>query len=229
MSRTLKNMLNSVLSRSGFLQRTNFAGSTDPDNLQMVEFANKAAQYILDYAAWGKLRTTATITMSSGTLTYALPSDFSQLVPESAWGTSGPEPVEFPTSDQLWGYLQAQSTTNATSFYAKIIGSNIKFDAVSDGEVVQYDYISNAPIQDADTSYKTRFDADTDTFVLDEECLLLGTAWAWKAEKGIETADLDRKMFLRALKAALTRDKGAKTIRTGSYGYTSPVADDYRL
>ena len=49
---TLVDILNSVLEQSGFLSRNSYAGSSDPDDKQMVAIANRAAYEIMNFYKW---------------------------------------------------------------------------------------------------------------------------------------------------------------------------------
>ena len=71
MSLNLKQILNSVLGESGFLEKTAFAGSSDSDDKQMVAIANRMATSVLEFYNWSTLINdfSLTITTNGGTMT----------------------------------------------------------------------------------------------------------------------------------------------------------------
>lgn len=230
MSRPLKDVLNSVLMRSSFGSITgSFFDTTKPELQQMVEFANEAADDIRDYAMWPMLRKTYIFTMTSS-LEYDLPADFGYLVPESTWKYLGSRQVTLPTPDQLWGWFKAGNPGRGVTYFGKILNGKLHFQQSNAGDQVTLDYISRYAIEDSSGNPKERFDADDDVFLLDEKCLMYGTAAFWKGEKGLQTAQKDALMYDRSKKEALARDVGPNTIRVPDrrhYRGSSPLSSDY--
>jgi hypothetical protein len=228
----LKEMINEALGQSAFLQRDSFASNQDPDAIQMVAFANRAAQKIINFYRWTTLRKTHLETMQADVLSYDLPPDFMEYVPESMWKQEGARQVQVPTQDRIWGYLTAGNPGTGWTYYAKFFGDRLEFKSVSAGDVLQYDYIANYPVLDTQGNPKARFTEDTDTFLLNDETLILGTKAFWKAEKQMETAGDDRQEFLRSLRHDIVRDTGARTVRgysqRFSYPGQSPLSSQYQ-
>lgn len=217
-------MLNSVLSRSGFVTESAFVGG-DVDAVQMVEFANMAALEFRNFYPWPRLRKTATITMD-GSLTYDLASDFHRLVPNSMYKTSGAQPVNMPAGDEVWAYLKASSSSTGAYYIGKLIGGQVVFDQETSGDTITYDYISAHTVDtQAGGATKERFTLDTDVFLLDEETLITGIAAYWKTEKGIESAAQSMALFRLKLKEYISRDTGGKHIRPYRRPRRGPVSD----
>ena len=102
MAKPLKDMLNQVLAESSFLERANFAGSSDPDAKQMVAIANRVVEEIRDYFEWPTLRKKYTVDLQTGQPRYTLPSDYRTLLPDSAWEADGGRPVDLPVQEGSW-------------------------------------------------------------------------------------------------------------------------------
>jgi len=94
----LKDMLNQVQAQSGFIQRTQFFGNTDPDDIQMVAIANRVVQELRDIYNWEKLRSEFTIILQAGVTRYNLPDDFKAYVPDSGWQDMGSRQIELPVT-----------------------------------------------------------------------------------------------------------------------------------
>lgn len=227
MALTLKQMLNEVLSRSGFVQESSFVGG-DIDAVQMVSFANQASLEFRNFYPWPKLRKTDTITMD-GSLTYDLASDFHYLVPESMYQQEHRRPVFIPATDEIWGYLKANSDTSGIVYIGKLIGGKVVFDQETSGDTITYDYISKYPVQaTGGGATKERFTVDTDEFLLDEETLIMGIMGYWQLQKGIETAAPMMALFRKKMREFISEDAGAKTIRPYRKGPRGPISNDYQ-
>lgn len=213
MSRALDDMLDSVLLRHSFNAKGTFVGSSDIDLLQMVEQANKANIQFRRFYPWRTLKKTDTITMD-GSLAYDLASDFDYLVPESAYKTTSGIPVDLPASDELWGWLGANSNVSGRTYIGQIIGGQLVLAQEVTGDVITYDYISKHAVQaTGGGSTKERFTADTDVFLLDEEVFLLGVEAHWSKAKGFDDAPQLMGEFKTAMRNWIGNDSGAKTIR----------------
>ena len=229
---TLKEILNQVLSQSAFLEQDSFAGADDVDTIQMVAFANVAADEIMDSFPWNYLRKSVEIPLVAGQLQYDLPDDFSQYISESMWKQSGARMVQLPTSERLWGFMKAGNALQSWTYYAKFIQGKLTFTSVNAGDVINFDYVSNSPIMGADGTPKPRFTQDTDVWMMNDQTLIRGTKAFWKIEKEMPSAIMDMKEFQKHIKRDIGVDTPSVVIRTGAgregrYPYTPPVGNDY--
>ena len=225
-------MLNSVLGQSSFLQRDAFATSTDPDNIQMVAFANRAAHEIREYFPWNMLRKSIQITLVDGQLSYDLPEDFDWYVTESMWKSGGARHVVIPTDNRYWAFIKAGNPGTRINYYAKLIGGKLEFTAVTGGDVINMDYISRFAVEDVSGTPKEYFTADTDTWILKDYTLTLAIKAFWKAEKMMEGSELDMVHFKDHIKRDVAQDTPAKVIRKRPWGgaytpYSPPISADY--
>lgn len=228
----LKDMLNAVLGQSGFLQRDAFATSTDPDNIQMVAFANRAANEIRERFPWNRLRQSTSVTLIEGQVSYPLPDDFDYYMTETMWKSFGARHVVIPTSDRYWSFIKAGNPGTRINYYAKFIQGKLEFTAVSGGDVINFDYMSKYAITDSGGTPKEQFTEDTDLFLLSDHTLIRGTQAYWKIEKEIMTGLKDEKDFEQHIKRDIAADTPAKVIRSGVredryYPYAPPISQDY--
>jgi hypothetical protein len=230
--KTLKQMLNTVLGRSAFLQEDAFATGTDVDNIQMVAFANDAASDFQDFYAWNTLRRSTQITLVADQVAYPLPDDFDILFTETMWKSNGARNVVIPTGNEYWSFIKAGNPGTRVNYYAKLIDGMLEFTAVSAGDVINFDYQSAWAITDSDGTPKPEFDNDTDLFLLDDNTLINGIKAYWKTEKEIATAPRDEARFMRDMRRFIVKDTAAKVIRSGArderyYPYAPPISQDY--
>lgn len=212
----LREILSAVMGESGFLVPDSFFGSTSPDDLQMCYLANRASSYLREQG-YQKLIKRGTITLTSAT-SYALPSDYLEIVPNTSMIEGRIDAMDLPTDPSTWAYLQSVSSTSDYTVHARIINGEFAVFAPTVGEVVAFEYISNSPILDTDgTTYKQRFTADTDNWLLDDDLLILEIKWRYKKEKGIADWQTDMQEAAQYRNSVMARDKSGKTIGGSRY------------
>jgi hypothetical protein len=223
-NRTLKDMLNDVLGQSSFLQRDAFATSTDPDNIQMVAFANHALDEHREAYPWNRLRESDSITLIANQLVYDLADDFDWYLTETMWKAYGARHVVIPTTDRYWAFLKAGNPGSALNYYAKFIQGKLEFTSVAGGDVINYDYISENSVRDVSGTMKPRFTADTDTYLLPDTTLVLGIKAYWQLEKEMNAGAIAMKDFLKNIKRDIGKDTPAKSIRTPNSASQMPFS-----
>lgn len=211
---TLKEIINQVLGQTGFLQRTAFASSTDPDDLQMVTIANEVVDYIKEFYMWPVLRKDNVIEIASGQSVYAMPSDFDGYVPNSGWTTDGGQKVELPVPDDRWYMYKNSVYSDGSSIKLRLKGNQIEVANAEDhvGEQIQFSYLSNWLVFASNGSGKTLFTADTDTFILDDMLLVMGLKAFWTNTKKMPTAQGFMVAFMRKLNTRIGKAKGGGII-----------------
>ena len=92
---------------------------------------------------------------------------------------------------------------------------NIASPVLSASEEAKFHYQQNTWAKASDNTRKAAFDADSDTFMLDERLLKLGLIWQWRELKGLPYAeDMQNYEMLQA--KLIAADKGSRTIRIGT-------------
>lgn len=109
-----------------------------------------------------------------------------------------------------------------------ILDNKFKFWPAPTG-IAAFPYISNHYVISEAGIPKGRFDRDDDNFVLDEECLMLGLLWRWKAQKDIDY-DQDKALYDVTLTQVQARDKGSRMIKSrGPWPFNSRIAYPWNL
>jgi len=209
----LKDILNNTLAQSGFLERGSFTTASDPDSLQMVAIANRAAYEIRDYFKWTELRKQAEINIQPGQSRYQLPADFQDLVPNSAWEGDGERQVEWPVPDGRWFMYKFTSYSAGGTYRIRKYGDEI--EVISDAEdstAFSYEYISKWVVQDAQGARKESFTADDDEFILDDQVLVLGIQAHWAQTKLMPQYQEWYANYNRKMQEAIGRSSSGKTI-----------------
>jgi hypothetical protein len=211
MSRTLKEILDEVMLESGMDTEAEYAGSSIDAVKRLVSMAN-AASRALSKNVWQAMLKTHEFTLTSAT-SYALPSDYKRMIPDTMYSDSHLWPVEFPTGHSKWAYLQASAGGTGTQDKIRLMGDTLQIYQPEAGKVIRVEYMSENPVQAADATTKKYFTADTDTFVLDDDLLLMETMWRYQRLLGLEFWQGTAMEAKDLLNVKLGDDAGAQTIQ----------------
>lgn len=207
---TLKEILDQVLRLSGAGTESAYAGSGDDSIERLVDIANRSATDLKKWP-WQALRSRYEFTLTTATQ-YDLPDDFQAFIPDTMYSDNHVIPADFPTETGLWSYLQATSGGTGARYNVRWYGGNLHVYEPDSGQAVSFEYLSNNPVLDTDgTTAKTYFDADTDTFRLDDELLLRDVLWRYKKLVGIDDWQVDAADFQRYEAIKKGQDGAART------------------
>lgn len=212
MSATLKSILSAVLGEAGFVVPTAFVGSSAPDDMQMVYIARAATDAIIEEGL-SENRRTATVTLTSSE-TYALPSDFLGMVPDTANTQGEISRLRLPTGPEEWNFVRASGLLQGSVIRARFIGGQLQVDAPVAGTVITFEYLSDAMWTDgADPNIaKKHPDADIDVWIGDNRLLTLGVKWRWGRAKGLPDWQTDAAEYGAHLRSVRGRSHGARAI-----------------
>ena len=222
----IKAILNQALSEAGFREEESFFVSPSKEAKQLAALANRELNF-LQKENWQELIKTHAVAMTTSE-TYSLPSDYRQYVFDTAFTED--RKAWFPISPEKWSYDEARDTISGRAPEIRIIDGQLAIRNPGDGVTLRLEYISKNAVLDTDgTTYKERFEADSDTFVLNDDLLILGVLWRFKKAKGLDfQAELAEAQAMK--RKELSTNKNAQTIYFGDgpyYGPVAPYADLY--
>jgi hypothetical protein len=82
---------------------------------------------------------------------------------------------------------------------------------VEDNFSIAFEYVSKYGVQDADLSYKERFDEDTDLPCLEDNIFIMGAKWRMFQIKQLDYAPLQAE-YLDYVNRRIAQNGGAKTL-----------------
>ena len=188
--------------------------STDQVCIEIADLCNEVAEDIAQSADWRNLTKVATISIAS-TEAHPLPIGYDRMVLASE--------VDDPAT-WFWGY-EPFETVNEWMRYKSggynlispggwiIIGGEFNFYPAPSGQAT-FPYISKLWATSAAGVAKDAFTDDDDEFALDPALLRLGLIWRYRAQKGLDYAEVMKKYEI-ALAQQQSRDKGARVLRAG--------------
>lgn len=191
-------------------------GNPSRNMVEMRTLVNEVARQIADEAEWSVLSRIHTITGDGSEEDFALPSDYRRMQKDTKlWSSSiTTSPLEQITSMDEWLAMTVQDFTFLFGAWIVYGGEMHIKPARSSGEAVKFFYQTNKLVTAEDTTTKTAFTADTDTFVLSERLLTLGIVTNWKQRKGLDYTE-DLALYQNALAYEIGIDKGPATIAVG--------------
>lgn len=227
MSQTLQQVLDTVLLESGMPTESAYADSDDDAVKRLVNLANRSVRQLAKHP-WQAIRATYTFTLSSDTQ-YPLPADYRAFVPDTMYEANRVSPVDFPAGEGEWAYLKSSNSGSGPRTRVRLLGNVIEVHEPVSGETVRVEYLTDCPVLDTDgTTKKARFDADTDTCLLDDDLLEMDIIWRYKKLMGLQDWQVDLAAF-RAYESHLRgTESGAKTITPGEGTFQTPYYDLWR-
>lgn len=211
----LKQMLDEVMLLAGMGTETAYVGSNDSIS-RLVSIANREAQKLATHP-WQALRNTYEFSLSTDT-EYSLPTGYRAFVPDTMYTDSHLYGADFQTSADEWAYLQS-SNSGVGTLKARIIDGKININQPNSGDTVRVEYWSKYPVLSGTTAQQY-FTADTDTFVLDDDLLILKTLARFKRLHGLPDWQVDQAEADRLEQTLRGQDIGGKTV-----GPCEPSAD----
>jgi hypothetical protein len=153
------------------------------------------------------------VTMAFGQESYSLPSDYDYMIEETAWDRGYRWQLYGPLTPQEWQVLKSGLSPTGPRRRWRLMGGLFYLDPIPyDSNLLVFEYYSVNFATAADTTAKALFTADSDTYVLPDDLLVMGLIWRWRRAKGLDyTQEYDS--WKRRLDEEIARDTGAQTLR----------------
>lgn len=186
--------------RLGIARPSSVINSTDNQTLRLLGYAQQEGKALQKEHAWQILvkeqsfTATATETQSS-----ALPSDFDRWVDDTFYNRTRKRPVYGPLNAQDWSFSKAVvATVLIESFRQRGSTSDILITPTpTAGDSYCFEYVAKNWCQSSGGTAQDAWAADSDTGIIDEECMTLGVVWRFKAGQGLDYAEEFRNYELK--------------------------------
>ncbi len=190
--------------------------STEREHLELQDVANTVALDIADFYDWQKLKTLATITGDGTTTAFNLPSGYSRMLKKAELraSTFPGSPLEHITDTDEWLRIVVSGLTAGIGQWTIYNNQIHILPALANAATAKFFHITDLIVHPASGANKTRFDMDTDTFLLDEVCLEKGIIYLWKRNKGLPYSE-ELQDFNDSLSERAGNDKGSKILVVG--------------
>lgn len=186
MTLTVANLCDRALQESGFVKFSAYFGATAAGALQLTGLISSMGQELLQFG-WQKLTTTGTQALTTGTLTYALPTGFGWYVPDTMMTDGSSNLADAPTSPQRWQLIKSTSGSGPGPGYrVRFFQDLIQVIDPTTGHTIRFEYVDNRPWQATGAGARKALPTvDTDVWLLDDQAGLLWLKWQLQAAKGM--------------------------------------------
>lgn len=209
---SLLTIIQSAAVKIGFEQPQTVIGNTEQFVVELLAYVNEEGRELVKRGNWQiltKEKTHTTLAQESQTGMY--PTDYDHMIDETLWNRSRRRRLYGPVSSQEWQALKATASSPFDDTVVLRGGAFLLNPAPAAGETIAFEYVSKNFCQSSGGTGQTAFAADTDTGVLPEELLELGTIVRFKAQKGLDfTVDLAK--YETQVNMALNTDKPKVTV-----------------
>jgi hypothetical protein len=213
---TLLTVINDVCATVGVLMPSSvFSNISNNRTMQeMLALANEMAQRIAyDTRDWMLFRSSTTMQGDGTTAAFPLPVDYKRmLLTSNVWrSTSYLIPMRFIPDTDEWLNRRSRNIYDAWGEWTMLGGKINLAPTMNATTSAYYGYVVKNCINLASGGTGNAFQADGDSFALDERLLKLGMIWQWKAQKGSPYSE-DMSTFSDALAYAMSHDGPAPII-----------------
>jgi hypothetical protein len=167
------------------------------------------------------------VTLVLGQQAYAMPSDFGYFIQSTMWDGSYRwqllGPLDAQEKDVLrWGISPAGPRRRWW------IRGNLMYInpfPTAANQVIAFDYFSNAWCQSSGGTAQTVWTADTDTYVLDPECFVLGLKWRFLRAKGLDYSE-EKHTYDMTTARMMARNGGSRDLPLNSQSMQLRLLND---
>jgi hypothetical protein len=184
--------------------------ATDPLIIQMVAFANDAAQDMIERWDWRNLKIGAQVIGDGTTTLFSLPADWLRVDPsdKSPVGAFVSNlfpliPLSGPVNDEDLNAYKNFPAMPVRPMWRLIGGALEIWPALALNETVTFNYFSkNFVIKSDGSSRQPQWTADDDVGLVPEDTIMKGVVWRWKNAKGLDYAEEMRQYELSLIRQA---------------------------
>lgn len=220
---SLLTIVQKAITRIGLTKPTAVVSNTDQQIIQILALANEEGDELSARYRWQNLTKEATFTTvateSQGAITTIAGTDFRYILNDTIWNRDLRRPVFGPLVSSQWQQLKAQNMQGPWNQF-RIRGNNVLFIPVpTAGQACYFEWISRNWCQNAagSTTYSS-WNADTDVGLVDEDVMVQGIVWRWKAAKGLDYGE-DFAKYERRVADLISQDAGKQKLNMEGYSF----------
>lgn len=198
----------------GISRPNSVIGSSDSGVVQLLELLNEEGTELAarSSSGWQALVREATFTtvatedQGSVETIIGAANAFRHILSETIWNRTRMEPIYGPRVPSSWQGLKAQNFSGPHPEYRIRAGRLLFLPAPSAGDTCAFEYATKNWLTSSDgSSQRSRATNDEDVPLLDDELILAGLKWRWRAAKGLDFGQDFSKYEARVIDA-LARD-----------------------
>lgn len=213
---TLLQLMQQAFSELGLGTLSTVIGNPDIQVAQLLALANREGREAMargvSIGGWQMLRKEYLFNMVPAQDTYPLPADIDHLCPQTYWDRGFRWQLLGPLSPQEWQVLKSGISPTGPRRRFRIMGGQFVVDPVpSDTNQLVLEYYSANWCQSATGTGQRSWTKDTDTYLLDDDTMVMGIVWRFRRAKGLDY-ETEKQDWQNALDRVLARQAGARTL-----------------
>lgn len=221
---TLLAMMNQVLDELALPAASAIMNSNDDQIRQLRALAQREGRFTSQLSfgsqnGWQIMRKLATFTLHNGQEAYAVPSDVDHFITNTWWDVAYKWQLAGPLSPQEWDVLKYGISPAGPRKRFRILGGQLNIDPIpgsaDEGLTAVAEYISNAWCQSAASALQTKWTADTDTYLLDDDTMVMGVKWRFLRAKGLDY-DEEKDQWWAQIQQAQAKDGADRYLPTNA-------------
>lgn len=164
-----------------------------------------------------------------GKIAYDIPTDLEYYLDKTFWDNRYKWALVGPITAQEKQILRYGVVASGPRNKFYIRDNKMWIDPVPQQEqLIAYDYYTKNWCMSVDGTPQSRWGADTDTYLLDEDCFIEGLKWRFLRAKGMDYAE-EYNTYVDDVNRNISRDGGTQDLDLGGVGYAVQFLNGYNV
>lgn len=233
MARTLLEMVQQAANELGIPEPSFLFGNVNDQERQLIALARREGKEFSGVAnkngGWQNLHEEYTFNTVVGQANYPLPEDLEYFLDKTYWDNKYKWALIGPITAQEKQILRYGVIASGPRNKFYIRKNEMWLDPIpQDTQLIAYDYYSNYWCQSATGVRQKMWMADTDTYLLDEDCFIEGLKWRFLRAKGLDYAE-EENIYHMDVARTIARDGGTRDLSMNGPGYAVQFLDGGNL
>jgi hypothetical protein len=223
MARTLLQLVQQACLEIGIPAPSFLFGSVSDQERQLIALAQREGKEFARAAnkngGWQELRINYTFNTVTNQTDYPLPADLEYFVERTFWNNKYKWELVGPITAQERQILTYGVVASGPrpKFYIQQ-NKFILSPAPPEAQLIAFQYYSKNWCQSVGNVTQSLWMADTDTYLLDEECFIQGIKWRFLRAKGFDYAE-EKEQYDLDVQRVISRDGGERDLPLGGDGF----------
>lgn len=219
---TLVQMVTQAAAEIGQTPPTSIIGNTDSTAIQMLALAQRegreCAKKTGAWGGWPQLRQEYTFSTAIGIDAYSFPTNYQYLIPQTGWDRTFRWQLLGPLEAQEWQVLKSGITVAGPRSRWRIMGAQVFIDPVPTAiDALVFEYYANTWCTSALGVAQSAWAADSDTYALDDDLMVLGLKWRFLRAKGLDYGE-EKNAYDAAVDTELSRAGSSRSLPLNATG-----------
>lgn len=207
---TLLEHIQIVCAELALPQPTTIIGSNDSLVMQLLSLANREGKSVSKMSfgnnmGWQQMVKTWTVTLANNVSEYPVPADMHHAITATFWDVNYRWQLLGPLSPQEFDVLVYGISPAGPRRRFRITNGKMLINPVPGigdvGATLASEYYTTSWCQSATDTLQSSFQADTDTYLLDDDVMQLGIKWRYLRAKGLDYTEERSQWFSELLQA----------------------------